>query len=73
MGESPVLHMRGSHHSALSENANQYKAAQSSLLSYPQHITIFVLIMQVEFLRLTKLFLCDMLKNKKGKVIPYEI
>ena len=46
MGESPVLHMRESHRNALSENANQYKAAQSMLFTYLQHITILKSIMQ---------------------------
>jgi len=34
MGEGPALHASGFHHPALAENANQYKAAQSLLLSY---------------------------------------
>ena len=34
MGEGPVLHISGSHHPALSEDASQYKAAQSMLLTY---------------------------------------
>ena len=34
MGESPALHISGSHHPALSLNANQHKAAQSMLLTY---------------------------------------
>ena len=67
MGESPALHIRRSHHPALSKMQNQYKAAQSSLLSYPQHISIFILIMQVEFIRLTELFPCDMLKIRKER------
>ena len=67
MGESPALHIRRFHHPALSKMQNQYKAAQSSLLSYPQHISIFILIMQVEFIRLTELFPCDMLKIRKER------
>ena len=47
MGESPVLHMRESHRNALSENANQYKAAQSLLLSYLHYINICLPVMQV--------------------------
>ena len=34
LGEGPALHASGSHHPALAENANQYKAAQSLLFTY---------------------------------------
>ena len=49
MGESPALHISGSHHPALSENANQHKAAQSQLLTYPGYINTFAPIMQALF------------------------
>ena len=49
MGEGPVLHMSGSHHPALSVNANQYKAAQSQLLTYLRYTNIFDLNMQEFF------------------------
>ena len=42
MGESPALHASGSHHSALAENANQYKAAQSSLFAYNRRILTYI-------------------------------
>ena len=39
-GESPALHASGSHHPALSDAANQHKAAHSTLFSYPCYTSI---------------------------------
>ena len=40
-GESPALHASGSHHPALSDSANQHKAAHSTLFPYRPHISIY--------------------------------
>ena len=40
-GESPTLHASGSHHPALSDSANQHKAAHSTLFPYRPHISIY--------------------------------
>ena len=65
MGESPALHISGSHHPALSENANQYKAAQSQLLTYLGYTNIFSVVMQALFSQLTNQNGCDMVTIRK--------
>ena len=65
MGESPALHISGSHHPALSENANQYKAAQSQLFTYLGYTNTFLWVMQALFSQLTNQNGCDMVTIRK--------
>ena len=51
LGESPALHASGSHHPALSDSANQHKAAHSTLFPYRLHISIYGENMQAFFSR----------------------
>ena len=72
MGESPALHISGSHHPALSENANQYKAAQSQLLTYLGYTNTFRAVMQAPFFPIDELKWVCYGKDQKGSVKFYD-